>query len=98
LKYTGLRLWGNNGAVYDFMRLLLGFWDTPVPSATLTADKSAGATPDEHPKGTPEKCAPEETKDKERFHRVNSAVVNEFHRVTPVQQGGVNSACLLRRI
>jgi len=26
------------------MRLLLGFWDTPVPSA--------GATPDEHPKGT----------------------------------------------
>jgi len=30
LNNTGLRLWGNNDAVYDFMQLLLGFWDTEL--------------------------------------------------------------------
>jgi len=45
-----------------FLSLLLDFRDTPVPSATLTAEKSAGAIPVEHPEGTPEKCAPEKQK------------------------------------
>jgi hypothetical protein len=36
LNNTDLRLWGNNAEAYDFMRLVLGFWDTPVPSAGAT--------------------------------------------------------------
>jgi hypothetical protein len=36
----------------DFMCLLLGFWDTPVPSAGATPVRSSGPIPVEHPEGS----------------------------------------------
>jgi len=60
------------------MRLLLGFWDTPLPSATLTADKSAGATPVK--------------RQQQRFHRAGGAGPSEMRSaVTAVNFTGRSS-------